>query len=132
MHRGLLPITLRCSLGARDAEPDRSGRIEGGGRPRSRRPQSIRQGNHSTGFPGARSMSRESYRPAKVFTLEQANACLPLVRSITGDMVALARDMLDRRQRLDQLAAGRDTSRVDLYSEELMQIEEELEKDTQR
>jgi hypothetical protein len=79
----------------------------------------------------AMSSSRE-YVPARVFTVDQANACLPLVRSIVADMVQLAREMLERRQRLDSLSLGRDTSRSDLYSEELLHIEEELEKDTHR
>ena len=47
-------------------------------------------------------------------------------------MVLLARDMIERRHRLDQLASGRSTSKSDPYSEELAQIEEELEKDTER
>ena len=77
-------------------------------------------------------MSRNKQTPARLFTVEQANACLPLVRSIVGDMVELARDMIERRQRLDKLTAGRDISKADLYSEELVQVEEELEKDTDR
>jgi hypothetical protein len=77
-------------------------------------------------------MTHNHYRPARIFTIEQANACLPLVRSIVGDLVALARDMVERRQRLDKLTAGRDVSKCDVYGEELMQMEEELEKDTDR
>jgi hypothetical protein len=77
-------------------------------------------------------MSRQTYKPARIFTVEQANACLPLVRSIVADMVMLARDLLDRRQRLDQLALGRKTSKEDFYAEELSQMEEELEKDLER
>lgn len=79
-----------------------------------------------------KAMSENLYQPAKTFSVEQANACLPLVRLIVGDMVVLAREMIERRQRLDQLTAGRDISKGDLYSEELAQMEEELEKDTQR
>jgi hypothetical protein len=77
-------------------------------------------------------MTHNDYRPARIFTIEQANACLPLVRSIVGDLVALARDVVERRQRLDKLTAGRDVSRADVYGEELMQMEEELDKDTER
>jgi hypothetical protein len=77
-------------------------------------------------------MSENPHRPTKTFSVEQANACLPLVRLIVGDMVQLARDMIERRQRLDQLTAGRGSAKGDLYSEELVQMEEELEKDTER
>jgi hypothetical protein len=54
------------------------------------------------------------------------------VRSIVADMVMLARDLLERRQRLDQLAHGRTSQKGNLYSEELEQMEEELEKDLER
>lgn len=77
-------------------------------------------------------MSHPAYQPARLFTVEQANACLPLVRSIVADMVTLARELVDRRQRLDQLTAGRKSSKDDFYAEELAQMEEELEKDLER
>src|SRR5690242_10176139 len=77
-------------------------------------------------------MSSAGYRPAKVFSVEQANAVLPLVRAITTDLVALSREVIDRRQRLALLTGGRQNSQHDPYSEELAQIEEELEKDTAR
>lgn len=74
-------------------------------------------------------MKRE--RP-KTFTVQEANACLPLVRAIVGDLVRLARDVVDRQQRLTTLNASRTGDRRDAYSEELDQIEEELEKDAGR
>lgn len=77
-------------------------------------------------------MSMERYRPTKLFTPQQANASLPLVRAITADIVALARDVIDRKQRLDHLTAGRSSESGDMYSDELTQIAEELEKDSQR
>jgi hypothetical protein len=75
-------------------------------------------------------MASESYRPRKTFTVEQANAALPLVRSITTDLVRLSREVMERRERLALLTAGRNTSSDDPYSAELAQIEEELEKDS--
>jgi len=67
-----------------------------------------------------------------VFTVEQANAMLPLVRAIVGDMVALSREVIERRQRLDQLNDGREAQVGDPYSDELFQIEQELDKDDAR
>lgn len=68
----------------------------------------------------------------KHFTVEQANAMLPLVRAIVKDLADLSRDVIDRRERLAHLLSGRNGQATDVYREELVQIEEELEKDGQR
>ena len=57
---------------------------------------------------------------------------LPLIRAITGDLVQLSRDIIERRQRLDHLTVGREVEVGDPYSDELAQIEDELEKDSLR
>ncbi len=68
----------------------------------------------------------------KIFTVEAANASLPLVRAIVADLAQLSREVVERRERLSLLLAGRERGVQDAYGEELSQIEEELEKDSQR
>lgn len=68
----------------------------------------------------------------KRFTIQQANATLPLVRAIVTDLVRLAEDIADRRQRLSLLLAGYPSDRKDPYREELLQIEEGLEQDSRQ
>lgn len=74
----------------------------------------------------------ESYQPRRLFTVEQANASLPLVRAITADLARLSREVIERRERLALLSSGRHSGAKDMYSEELAQIEEELDKDAQQ
>jgi hypothetical protein len=75
-------------------------------------------------------MNAVSYEPKRLFTVEQANACLPLVRAIVEDLAELSREVIERRGRLSHLLTGRQRQgEEDFYSAELAQIEEELEKD---
>jgi hypothetical protein len=74
----------------------------------------------------------DTYKPRKLFTVDQANAALPLVRAICTDLAQLSRDVIERRERLSQLLDGRGRKPYGPYTEELVQIEEELEKDTER
>jgi hypothetical protein len=73
-----------------------------------------------------------TYQPTKIFTLQQANAMLPLVRAIATDASLLASEILERRERISELRAGRVQSRSDLYAEELSQVEQELDRQTDR
>jgi hypothetical protein len=77
-------------------------------------------------------MSSQEYKPARVFTIEQANAMLPLVRAICSDLSTLASDVLERRHRLALLTAGRELKTGDPYSDELAHMEAELERDARR
>jgi hypothetical protein len=81
---------------------------------------------------GVREMSGHPFEGRKLFTPEQANAALPLVRAIVKDLSELSREVIERRERLGMLLDGRQHGPRDLYAEELTQIEQELEKDTER
>lgn len=77
-------------------------------------------------------MTTKSLQRTETFTVEQANAMLPLVRAITSDVVHMYRDVIERRQRLKRLVGGRNLESGDPYTDELVQIQEELDKDVQR
>ncbi|MEN6405867.1 MAG: DUF2203 domain-containing protein [Thermoguttaceae bacterium] len=66
------------------------------------------------------------------FTVEQANAMLPLVRAIVVDLAGLSREVIDRRHRLAYLLSGHDSSDRDLYHEELVQVEKDLEQNARQ
>ncbi|MCA9173880.1 MAG: DUF2203 domain-containing protein [Planctomycetales bacterium] len=73
-----------------------------------------------------------TYQPAKLFTPEQANAMLPLVRAIVADLVALSRDVVERRQRLANVTGGRELDGDDPYAEELVAAERDLDRDAMK
>lgn len=70
----------------------------------------------------------------RVFTLEEANQRLPLVRAIVQDIVVLFRDLEERRERLDDVkrARGEVATTGRLYFEELEQVEVEIERDEEK
>lgn len=74
----------------------------------------------------------DDYHPRKLFTLDEANAALPLVRAIAGDLASLARDLTERQQRLAMLRGNRSRDARDPYSEELTEMERELERETRQ
>ena len=69
---------------------------------------------------------------ARLFTIEQANAMLPLVRAITLDLVTLARDVVERRQRLGSFAKRKANTAGDLYADELISMQQAVADDTER
>jgi len=77
-------------------------------------------------------MGSDEYKPERLVTIDQANATLPLVRAITGDLATLAKDVVERRHRLALITSGRDLKLGDPYSDELAQMETDLERDAIR
>jgi hypothetical protein len=77
-------------------------------------------------------MTRKRALPQESFSIDQATAMLPLVSVIASDISNLSRDLLDRRRRLEYLMAGRNPNDRDVYHEELVQVQADLEKDNNR
>lgn len=77
-------------------------------------------------------MRPTNLRRKKHFTVEQANRCLPLVRSIVRDWVTLAAQVAERRERVAYLVAGRDPNVDDVYGDELAEVESSLDKAAKR
>ena len=68
-------------------------------------------------------------RTRKYFTPAQANAALPLVRAIVGDIVALANDLRDRHESLARLRqADRKSAPSTAHQEELDLARAEFER----
>jgi hypothetical protein len=68
----------------------------------------------------------------KVFTPDQANATLPLVKAIVEDIRGLAHNLRDRQERLARLDAGKRGGIADAYREELQQVQSEMERDDEQ
>jgi len=69
---------------------------------------------------------------SRTFTVDQANATLPLVRAITKDLVGLSRQLTERRLQLAELVGGRSLRPGDPYADELLESKRENEKELAR
>ncbi len=67
-------------------------------------------------------------RGKKYFNPAEANATLPLVRSIVKDITELAAGLQDRNERLTRLGGGNRGVPGDAYQEELQPLQEDLER----
>jgi len=63
----------------------------------------------------------------KYFTVAEANAMLPLVRSIVQDITNIAHEIGERQERLQRIQP-RNNSTGSAYDEELQQVETELDR----
>jgi hypothetical protein len=73
-----------------------------------------------------------SERPKELFTIEESNQALPLVRAIVADIVRKYGEIAERKERLSQIQRSRGAkgrSANDPYSEEVAQVEADLEKE---
>lgn len=68
----------------------------------------------------------------KTFTIEEANAALPLVRAIVADLFHLSQEVTERRQRVSFLLSNRERNESDPYWQELAAVEASLEQDSLR
>jgi hypothetical protein len=71
-------------------------------------------------------------RKKKYFTVNEANATLPLLRSILRDVTELARDLGERHERLSRVQPPPRGQLGDAYREEVMQMEAEFERGQER
>jgi len=77
-------------------------------------------------------MTEDKGIPSKTFTVDQANAMLPLVRAITRDLVSLSSNVVDQRRALSQLLAGREMDSDNPYHSELEEVQRQLDQDKAR
>ena len=77
-------------------------------------------------------MTSETPGFKKLFTVDQANNMLPLVRAIVADLQRLYLELFERQRRLDHLTTGRDEDADDLYSDELRAMDAQMEHDRTR
>jgi hypothetical protein len=72
-------------------------------------------------------------RRKKYYTVSEANATLPLLRSILRDVTALAGELKERQERLSRVPVpARGDKPSDAYQEELHEIQAEFERGRER
>lgn len=78
-------------------------------------------------------MSSADSAVRRLFTIDEANQRIPLVRAIVQDIVDMYRDLSERRERLENVKRIRGQSQTGrMYSEELDQIEADVERDEEK
>src|SRR5262249_24276607 len=136
LRRGLRQTSAGGGLGAGDPDADGRRRVETADA--ARLGQGAGAAGHRTRTAGCHLRTHREDPPAmtatrmtgrKHFTVEQANATLPLVRATVRDVVELHRTMTERLERLGHLD---EANLTDAHREELDQAQAELEQDLER
>ena len=71
-------------------------------------------------------------RKKRYFTVAEANATLPLLRSILRDVTELARELSDRHERLSRVQQPSGGKLSEAYQEELQDIQADFERGRER
>jgi hypothetical protein len=71
-------------------------------------------------------------RKKKYFTVAEANATLPLLRSILRDVTELAHDLAERHERLSRVQPPARGHLGEAYREELLEMQAEFERGQER
>jgi hypothetical protein len=78
-------------------------------------------------------MKAQKHSTAKKFyTVDEANATLPLVRSILRDITELAQELRERNERLSRVKVPTPSAMGDAHREELEEMQAELERGQER
>jgi hypothetical protein len=76
--------------------------------------------------------NRQAKPNKRFFTVEQANKMLPLVRAVVQDIVPLAQNLIERRERLLKARPSERVKRSEGHQEELDQMQQEFARDAAR
>jgi hypothetical protein len=75
---------------------------------------------------------KKAARAKKFYTIEEANATLPLLRSILRDVTELARELRERNDRLSRVQTPKPGGIPEAHREELQQMHAEMERGQER
>ncbi len=67
-----------------------------------------------------------------MFTVEEANRTLPLVRVIVRDLALVSKRVVESGRRLEHLTEGRELTGGDPYADELAEMRKSLQQDSER
>ncbi len=76
--------------------------------------------------------SKPRKKSKKYFTVDEANATLPLVRVVVRDIMNLANELRDRNDRLTRLEPEKNGHRTEAHAEELVHAQADFERGQER